>query len=217
MNKKLTLKTIIILQLILFAIACKSECINEGENDNFQLLKEDKYWNEISMLNTSPGDYIADSIIIEGNDTINDIVYSRIVSYRKIVVHNSVQLDTTTNYLHEDEKGNIYNMDGLLYDFSMSPGDTIWNDLKYGSWIVTDTEVVNSKRKLTLKSRCSNDTMYWIEGIGSSLGLIYDGTCYLDGSVTTESGNLIFLTNESIGTPHRKLIKVVESGNIIFP
>ena len=87
----------------------------------------------------------------------------------------------------------------LWYDFNMNIGDTIFD---YGLWVkvVLDIDSVmidGTNRKRLIIDSCSwQDPNYFIEGVGSTYGLIAEGTCPFESSeeltCVTIDGSIIF-------------------------
>jgi len=69
----------------------------------------------------------------------------------------------------------------LLYDFNLQIGDTVVTDLDIQTFLIVsqiDTLLIGNKKRKRIKFTMSEsclDNMYWIEGIGSTNGLLHPG------------------------------------------
>ena len=92
-------------------------------------------------------------------------------------------------WLREDSSGRVYHYmsdsasERLLYDFTLSAGDTFWYhpDLYQGVYpfVVEKTDTITllngeKRKRITLEGYNYFHSSEWIEGIGSTHGLLYD-------------------------------------------
>ncbi len=198
-----------------FFLSCEGKDLGQSSAEFSYLLTDDKNWIEVMIPNSSPSTLIVDSLILEGDSILKGVTYSKVKRYRKSVNEDLpvVYEASTIVLMRETDDGKIYVKDELYYDFNLEVGDTIWNDTSHGCWKVSNVDTVSlcgvTRKRISLKSRCSSDTMFWIEGIGSSMGLLYGGSCAV-------------LNSESLGVQAiggsfmNRLEKVLEDGQIIY-
>lgn len=169
--------------------------INANSQNYHKLIRTNKFWDVYSL---GWYDYNAiDKIFFTGNDTIiegNAYQLSRQYPYEPVnpgylippffIDTNSIK---TNEFLREDtvmKKVYIYDpyltpTDQLLYDFSLSIGDTLKSDYnkgKFGDYLVLTSidsvTLLNGEiRKRFIFNPNSSDYGYYIEGIGGSQGL----------------------------------------------
>lgn len=134
--------------------------------------------------------------LLEEDTLINDKIYSSLVKY------NSRDISETKSYIGalrftEDKKVFFYydNSDYLLYDFDVQIGDTLdifsgirnYMDTKTYRHIITNIDTLTNG-KLKISSVAIVDDFYektWIEGIGSTDGIVHNRATGRDGGITT--------------------------------
>ena len=134
--------------------------------------------------------------MLEEDTLINDKIYSSLVKY------NSRDISETKSYIGalrftEDKKVFFYydNSDYLLYDFDVQIGDTLdifsgirnYMDTKTYRHIITNIDTLTNG-KLKISSVAIVDDFYektWIEGIGSTDGIVHNRATGRDGGITT--------------------------------
>ncbi|TVQ14896.1 MAG: T9SS C-terminal target domain-containing protein [Bacteroidetes bacterium] len=166
-----------------FALQSQSFIPLVGENKSWNCAYEEFDWQE------------SYTIRLEGDTLINGIEHKKII--REMHPQTSKEV---IGYIREDSLGRVYALntsfeEGLLYDFSAIPGDTIvlHNTLNMNEWdydcpwfaeltIVVDTvytietEDGITRRVSAVKRTDNNFSELWIEGIGSLAGVLKSGT-----------------------------------------
>lgn len=219
-------KRVVILLLIgipLFSLttACEGELNDSNKQET--LLSSDKTWIENVWWTCCPSLEITESFSIGGDTTINDKCYKTILCTRTSTAESDMNTDIQNQVVgmaRETVEGKVYQRvfgkDYLFYDFTLSVGDTIGNEVTRGSWRVAEVdniEVLGQLRKrLLLKSRCSSAEMIWLEGIGSSQGLFYQGACYN----TTQGESELELQVDIQGGSFTSLNSVTQNGKTIY-
>lgn len=185
MKRKLIILALIVVPFISFS-------------QNFEsIVSNSKKWNILFGIYT-PGVYelFTRSYTIREDTIINELVYS------KIYINNT----PNNEYIREDENNKVYykndySEERLIYDFSLNIEDEIVLTNMFGfefSWTVVNVDTIwfaeKNRKRITLSfcEDCLDD--YWIEGIGSTLGLIYSGNFMWDFSTDL----LCFYQNEEL-------------------
>lgn len=185
MKRKLILISLIVIPFISFS------------QDFERIVSNTKKWNILFGVYT-PDVYAlyTRSYTIREDTLINELVYS------KIYINNS----PNNEYIREDENNNVYykteyNEERLIYDFNLNINDEIVLPNMFGfeeTWTVENVDTVlfaeKNRKRITLSicEGCPSD--YWIEGIGSTYGLIYSGNLMWDFSTDL----LCFYQNEEL-------------------
>ncbi len=153
--------------------------LNDGYSQ--QLVKDGAQWNITRMSWQST--FNSHSLKIEGDTMINNNLY------KKVFLSNdslNINWEQTNDYLREDDMKRIYWTGGfdevLLYDFSLSEGDTFLvvpylpDTCKIVVTEVDSVEIDNGEMRRRLKVTAIGvsfpEEVIWIEGIGSMRGLI---------------------------------------------
>lgn len=152
---------------------------------NSQILDTNTIWSENN---------IKYSYIFNDTVSINDTLYHHINSHSDTLIQYNSNVEQT--YLVREDGNKVFwrepflNQEFLIYDFSLSIGDSIYvtprTGISYDSILLycenVDTiEVIGIMRKrLTMKTINASayydtDIEYWYEGIGSDLGLFNSG------------------------------------------
>ena len=129
---------------------------------------------------------------IEGDTLMGDFLYKTIYTTRDTSGSN---WNRSNNFIREDSTGKVFLKVGgddefLLYDFSLEVNDTIpfnlgFNDVCELVVYSIDTILLSNgeeRRKLNLGNQFfgENSGDFWIEGIGSSRGPLFNMYCYTD-------------------------------------
>lgn len=161
---------------IAMVIICFSNCDKENDvNPEYSsLLKQSNEWYVTYHLNSCPG-YACTytQLYTIGNDTVINHI-----EYQKIIITGGEESPTESQifgYARETKDKKVYLLENgiekLYYDFNMNILDTI------GNWQLMDIESIDilnqPRRKFKLKSICTSDTTFWVEGIGSEKGVFY--------------------------------------------
>lgn len=203
----------IITIIALFSINLSS-CDKSDESDlnpkHLYLLTNDKSWYVIYHNNSCPGfDCTFTYLYSIGRDTlINNIQYKEILetSGKESPIHTE-----TYGYARETNDKKVYllknDIERLYYDFNIKIFDTVNN------WQLIDIETIEIsniiRKKLFLKSICTSDSTYWIEGIGSIDGLFYqDNFKCMDSLIINFQGGSIYELN----CVYENEINIFESG-----
>jgi len=192
-------------------------------DDYYPLVQEGKVWSVVFVddcYGIENLKFTTAKMAFFGDTTIHDITYKKMYASTKefpIFPHDW----TLQNFMREDEdkkvwyKANPSSTEKLYYDFSLEIGDTLPANLGYGYPYVTGPVVVEDiiykkmlngeERKVWhLSTMCFsfliNDKEYWVEGIGSRLGVIFPISGELLGGLSSllcvyENEELIFNTN----------------------
>jgi hypothetical protein len=151
------------------------------------LIEENKQWNEYGYL--YPDANWTDFYYIGGDTVINDLDYVKLL-WDSNVPNTSLYL---IGFLRENDEGQVYYIEldkadplnrseeYLLYDFDSQPGDTL--EVYSAEWsgscmIMIDSVVPEEHFNITRDKyyyhllEGSWETTFWIEGLGSSYGLL---------------------------------------------
>ncbi len=161
-----------IFYLIIISIVLESNPIGAQK-----LVQEGNQWNVYYPPTFEPSFHT--SLIGIMNDTIIDsIVYNKLGIKQSI---NNEEFVFNNSYMREDSTKKVYLKNGnqeefVLYDFSLDTGDTISFD-SYCSLVVTEIDSIalnNGEKRKRMKLDGINtpyESTFWIEGIGSVLGV----------------------------------------------
>ncbi len=153
----------------------------------FPSSKENPAWYEAAFMNEDSADYTSHSYLIYrlvGDTTINQQTYSKLIKLNSpnTLIHNSEYTGAirttecgTTYYIPKDGKETV------LYNFSKNKGDTVYSDFlndSYGinRYVITKVDSVELKEigyRKRMHVASSNLSAIWIEGIGSTFGLLW--------------------------------------------
>ena len=186
------------------------------------LVQEGKVWSVLeAILQNIPdpmGDYTYNTqhYIFQGDTIINDLLYKKMYVSTKEFPKFPKDY-TLQNFMREDEnkkvwyKGNSSSEEKLYYDFSLEIGDTLPKEIEHSGIsdvIVEDISYITMKngeeyKVWHLSAWCfgpPNHKEFWIEGIGSSLGVLNALTGNFVGGFTCllcyhENGKLIYNDN----------------------
>lgn len=160
----------------------------------FTLVVNDKKWDVLNVLETGgwpPFDttYLTESFLINGDTIVNSIAYKKLYSATE---ENPVDW-VFCCLLREDPNKKVWirrppqEMDYLLYDFTVEPGDSIlvgFVEPVYtfvdSTSIVTINQVERKKYWFSCKARPYYKET-WIEGIGSDKGICWSGSAAVIG------------------------------------
>jgi len=183
---KLELKyTIALKALICGFIICF--CLTLSGQDYKKLVVEGNSW---SVVNWSWGWAWTDYYFLDGDTVINDTAYKKLYFTPDSTLQNDVNFfcglreDTMTKEVHFYH--NTYFGDCLLYKFGLDTGDTIAVislACENINMIVTDVDTITDltgteRRRMKMAGWFDSFEEYWIEGIGSTLGLLTAGNIY---------------------------------------
>jgi hypothetical protein len=149
-----------------------------------RIVDNTKKWNIIfgSYPPFGGNSYWTNSYTIGGDTLITEKLYS------KIYIDNSFQYE----YIREDENNNVYyasdySEEYLIYNFNLNAGDEITLKNMWGYeyiWTVENVETIyfaeKNRKRITLFLDEGGLRNYWIEGIGSTLGLLFSGNFAYD-------------------------------------
>jgi hypothetical protein len=135
----------------------------------------------------------------QGDTTVNEKLFKKVYE----TTDSTEQVWGFSNKLVREESGNVYlNSNGsedLIYNFNITKGETISLLNMFGEtndWVVDTIDSVEVSgtllKRITLKLH-DYLTDYWIEGIGSTLGIIYSGNFVIDFST-----NLLCATQQNL-------------------
>lgn len=166
-------------------------CIcNLSNARNWDLLKSGKRWN-ILQVSESNREYYNDSstyyVKFDKDTIINTLTYRRVFQATNVEFTDK----TLNGYVREDSTVGLYfrnleGKEGLLYKYNLNLGDSVFIQNKLISWLDSIRYVVTGidsilidgqyKKRYTLNEK--NDEHMpetWVEGIGSSLGILSCG------------------------------------------
>jgi hypothetical protein len=196
--------SLVFMQLLIWAIATQAQEYQYVPFPDSGAVWSEMYTSEKTML-------LYERFTITGEDTlINNMSYKKLyIFYEKTFNKNTA---TCIGGIREDEQKRVYyNGIGLhsfkptrtevhgavLYDFSVSIGDTIKNgNLFYDDIVIEDIDTILIGNTLRRKFYLNYHSMEWIEGIGNTKGLLFTS-----GSLPTggAGGDLIcFIKNDTV-------------------
>ena len=154
----------------------------------YQIVDTTKTWNTIHYWSGSWGVLNCGGTTttkFEGDTVVNGKSYLKVFESQDSLQTNWVQVglireDTNTHQVYFTDN---YINEGLLYDFDLEIGDTVYVENFYNSESVSlivnniDSIIINgnSRKKYFLYSEEYHRTEIWIEGIGSLRGILYSG------------------------------------------
>ena len=163
--------------IVLMAFAMLANLVVAQINKN--IADTNKIWHNTS--NCAWGESFP-SIIKLGNDTnINSNVYKRVICMGNPAVCYSGIVGLVREYGNRVYFLNKSNLkEGIIYDFGLVDNDTIFVENYFSnsihSLIVKQVDTVLINNQPIKKISFGNIDEYWLEGIGSSLGLLYSGS-----------------------------------------
>lgn len=125
---------------------------------------------------------------LKGDTIINGLTYQKVfesgdssLSKKKSVFFGGLRNDTLTRKVHF--WGPSQQFDNLLYDFSLSEGDTVPKDylFRYSGSVVTNIDTIIIKSNEHLVFYFSNGLIPCIEGIGSLAGPFVEKAYFFEG------------------------------------
>ena len=191
-GSKLFLKKIKIIKLVFVAVTLITTV--NAQNNYHPLVQEGKMWSILDaeeIYNPDPisaFEYQTTKMLFSGDTTINGVQYKKLYYTTK---ENPIfpQDWFLQGFMRENEDKkvwykdkNLSSMEKLYYDFSLEIDDTVpdpWNDRTIIVENITNEIMTNGeeRRVFWLSSfyyvPFTSHTEYWIEGIGSIIGLIY--------------------------------------------
>lgn len=218
-------KTLILILITTYSI------FTFGQN-YYPLIEENRTWNVLNIIPSSgwpPFDstYNTSSYYISGDSTINNIQYKKLFNSNEEIPVNWI----LRGLIREDSTKKVWlkwpmnDEDKLLYDFSVTAGDslTLGNDtsLYYSVDSVTIVDINGSPRN---KYWISQDDFLWqeswIEGIGSNKGITNSGMAQAVGGWSwllcmSELGGLIYM-NPNYNTCYLISTTIKESDQLLF-
>jgi hypothetical protein len=188
MKMKNTINSIVLFTSF-FAMGQKYEPVVSTYDNYIPLVSSSNTWS--ILTNATAGGGSLNSFYVKVGDTA--MIKGK--EYQKVFIsYDSIGLEDNWNqigYMFEDFQSqqcyfqNMESQEGLIYDFSSGIGDTVnvWNT--YAQFYFPVSAKVIDKDSILLgnvfRSRLKIDildfgwTEYWIEGIGSTKGLLYSG------------------------------------------
>ena len=209
-----------VMKKIVFTLFCLLLYLSTFAQDNnyHPLVQEGKVWSVLYVDNCGGIEnykFTTTKMAVWGDTIINDVPYKKMYASTK-EYPDFPQDWTLQNFMREDEdkkiwyKKNATSNDQLYYIFSLEIGDTIPENIGFQQEPVIVEDITymimhnGEKRKAWhLSANCYglfNHKEIWIEGIGSSLGVLAPITGELDGGFTRllcvhENEKLIFDEN----------------------
>lgn len=199
--------------------------------DYYPLIEEDRTWNVLNIIPSwdPPFDtsYNTSSYYIIGDSTIGSIHYKKLFDSNEEIPVNW----TLRGLIREDSTKKVWlkwpidDVEELLYDFSVSAGDSItlrFDTLFYYS--VDSVTIINVNGNPRKKYWISQDDFdwqeTWIEGIGSNKGITNSGMAQAVGGWSwllcmSESGELIYM-NPNYNLCYLTSTSINESDKSIF-
>ena len=174
------MKNIIIFTVILF--------IGEATQAQSNLI-DNTYWIEYLFDTRDQSIQSKNQQFLQGDTLLNELTYKKLFigdhNYYGCIRENENKFYAELVFYEPQELGEI-----LLYDFSVSVGDTIISNTTEGilshSPIITEIDTIelenNEKRKLFFLNGGED---IWIEGIGSIYGLLFPAFSYVTNYTTT--------------------------------
>ncbi|MDL2241120.1 T9SS type A sorting domain-containing protein [Bacteroidales bacterium OttesenSCG-928-K03] len=233
-------KKILILSILLIGISVANAQNGATKYEYCPLVEEGKNWSILDAQETYNPSPIQDftyrthRMIFYGDTIINDLHYKKMYSSTE---ENSVFPHgwTLQGFMREDEKRVWYKQnylnstEKLYYDFSLEIGDLVPNALDTGENIIIEDityEIMNNGEERKVFWLSSNvyspfdiDKEFWIEGVGSNVGLIYPLHGILVGGFYRllchhENEESIF-EDDVLGTCYKSSIGIETYNNII--
>lgn len=161
-------------------------------SQGYQIADTTKSWN---TLYTGIGSFLVHfcggtqilhlSDVSNTGDQYLDVLMTMDTANQEWEIIGQIREDTSTRKVYFRTSEN--DTDGIIYDFSLEPGDTILVDNHWWSWDIdtmmcdsVDFVNINGEQKKRIFLYRLDSPYYpcetWIEGIGSNLGLLYSGS-----------------------------------------
>jgi len=177
------MKTKILLTLI-FAVSMQF-CFGQ---EYHTLIDTNKIWSVLLINGTNPYYKSTHFIKFKGDTIINDTMYKKVLKAED-EFHNNWELN---GFIREDSTQKVYykyyleSNEKLIYDFQPNINDTFYFT-QYDYLIVGgfDSIKINDQYRKVINLSCPSApyiTEKWIEGIGSTEGVIYSGYSLITGS-----------------------------------
>jgi hypothetical protein len=194
------IRQLAILLISFFLMNCQK--VNSDLSHKTDLLVDSSMvWYISEYPNPCPWSTSPHKIKFEKDTIINNHSYKFIIDYCGDSIESNLTKGIHLGYIRETEDRKVYwyvkhfnekATDILIYDFNAKVDDTI------DQWVVQkidSVKILNKYRKrLTLKSNCSNEPKFWIDGIGDMSDLLsYTSRTICD----EESGTIIMHTGGS--------------------
>jgi len=179
--------------LILILLSCICHLSNAR---NWDMLKSGKRWNILQVSETHLLQYNDSStyyVKFDEDTLINTLIYRHVFRATNIEFTNK----TLNGYVREDSTMGLYFRDlqgeeGLLYKYNLHPGDSVFVQNKMISWkksiryLVTKVDSIlidgkYKKRYIMAEKYFENMPETWVEGIGSSIGILGCGMTTVGG------------------------------------
>ena len=186
--------------ILLFGVfAANAQSNNPNDTTYHPLVQEGKVWSEVLVSGSVMYGlhFTTTKMALFGDTIISDVLY------KKMYVSKNENPEfpqdwTLQNFMREDEdkkvwyKKNATSEEKLYYDFSLEVGDTVPKEIEhYGQHnvIVEDISYITMKNGEEYKvwhlssfaNEFPNDKEFWIEGIGSRIGVLNALTGYFVG------------------------------------
>jgi len=170
-----------------FFLISTSELVKSQTYESF--LDTTKSWNVMEIFYLPTSNYSTSRIKLKNDTLINNLLYKQVLeSYDTINFYPN-------GFLREDSLGrvfynnnNLFLGDQLLYDFSAKVGDTLNLPVFFGTneAIVDSIDTVfaagKNRKRISTSFFGGNVPDFWLEGIGSMLGLLTSGYVAADRS-----------------------------------
>jgi hypothetical protein len=172
---------------ILPAVCLLALSLTAFSQDYYPLVQDNKSWDVLDVAFLPPFDtssFSTSTFMFSGDTLINDVTYNKMyMSYDWMV--NGPQL---WGMMREDAGKRVWMIrpseetESLMYDFSIGTGDSVEIGTEVAVYLFVDS-IASISVNGTLRSKywlsCKDMPSYhetWIEGIGSSKGIIWSGS-----------------------------------------
>ena len=212
----------------------------QAQGNYHPLLKKGKVWHEYAE--DVMGNYREECIFYIHSETVEDgDTWFNVYGKSPVGNDNDFLPIGGSYYTRLKEKdGKVYENSSLLYDFTLSPGDTISSDDHIKVYATKrDTVTVNGHifPRITIRRNEYHDgfmygswSINWVEGVGGSAGLIFGGGIEWGGMTGVnrgiiacyEDGNCIFRDEnfyDTPSTPEKKCATptiIYDRGKLVF-
>jgi hypothetical protein len=180
--------------LIITSIECKSQ----------SLVLTGKAWTYAEGENIPEFKLYRYSVLkIVGDTMISDVLYKQLTeqpdkNYLDIRLKGFIRETDERKVYYREAKGD---KEHLLYDFSLAANDSVYSDY-FGTWMVLDSIKTDKKNKQNYYLHYwKNQPLHWIEGIGSTSGLLMENTVegFSEFTCCTLNGEIIYNTEYADG------------------
>ena len=177
--------------LLIFFTASLFSTVFAQEYEYVPMPIKNAIWSNFELDYSAPAAYdsmLCINALFDEDTLIDNEKYQKLFQlYDTIPIRENAKL---VGYLMEKEKkvyyiGTYYD-EGLLYDFNVQQGDTVIIDLPLPLQLIVlrvDTILLGNKKRKQISFN-DFDEMTWIEGIGSTNGLLWPGTYPLNQKYT---------------------------------